>query len=117
MRRHKADPERKCQKRAATHDAYSVAKSTEIAARRALEWIATLKAPLVFRYEISDLSLQQPHSPHHVVPMQLTFLLLCMPLYGRPASYCSSNLHMSVATFSVFSRDLILGERNEKFQI
>ena len=40
---------------AATRDAYRVAKQQRVTARRALEWIGTLKARLVFRYEISDL--------------------------------------------------------------
>ena len=47
--------ERRHQKRAATRDAYRVAKQQKMAARRALEWIGTSKAQLVFRYEISDL--------------------------------------------------------------
>ena len=55
MRRHKADREQKHQKRVATRDAYRVTNQWRIAAKRALEWIGTLKAWLVFRYEISDL--------------------------------------------------------------
>ena len=39
----------------------TVANQQRMAARRALEWIGALKARLVFRYEISDLSLQQMH--------------------------------------------------------
>jgi len=45
------------QKRAATCGAYRVANQQRMAARRALEWIRTSKARLVFRYEISDLFL------------------------------------------------------------
>ena len=45
----------KCQKRAATHDAYKVTNQLRMAARRALEWIRTSKGWLVFRSEISDL--------------------------------------------------------------
>ena len=48
MRRHEADQERKHQKRAATRGAYRVANQQTSAARRALEWILTLKAWLVF---------------------------------------------------------------------
>ena len=55
MQRHEADRERKCQKQAATHDAYRVANQKRMAARRALEWIGMSKAQLVFTYEISDL--------------------------------------------------------------
>ena len=47
--------EQKHQKRAATCDAYRVANQQRMASRRALEWIGTSKAWLVFRYEISDL--------------------------------------------------------------
>ena len=43
----------KHQKQAATRDAYRVTKQQRMAARRALEWIRTSKARLVFRYEIS----------------------------------------------------------------
>jgi len=43
------------QKQAATCGAYRVANQQRAAARRALEWIWTSKAWLVFRYEISDL--------------------------------------------------------------
>jgi len=49
----------KCQKQAATCGAYRVANQQRMAARRALEWIGTLKARLVFRYEISDLFLNK----------------------------------------------------------
>jgi len=38
-----------------THGAYRVANQQRMAARRALEWIRTLKARLVFGYDISDL--------------------------------------------------------------
>ena len=55
MRRCEADQERTRQKRAATRGAYRVANRERMAARRALEWIGTYKARLVFRYEISDL--------------------------------------------------------------
>ena len=55
MRRREADREWKCEKRAATRGAYRVANQQRMAARRALEWIRTSKAWLVFRYEISDL--------------------------------------------------------------
>ena len=55
MRRCDADREWRHQKRAATRDAYRVAKQQRMAARRALEWIGMSKAQLVFRYEISDL--------------------------------------------------------------
>ena len=55
MRRHEADRERRRQKRAATRDTYRIAKQQGMAARRALEWIRTSKARLVFRYEISGL--------------------------------------------------------------
>ena len=41
--------------RAATCGAYRVADQQRMAARRALEWIKTSEARLVFRYEISDL--------------------------------------------------------------
>jgi len=41
--------------RAATCGAYRVADQQRMAARRALEWIKTSEAQLVFRYEISDL--------------------------------------------------------------
>jgi len=51
MRRCKADQERKHQKRAATRDAYRVANQQRMVAKRALEWIGTSKAQLVFRYE------------------------------------------------------------------
>jgi len=51
----KAGREQKRQKRAATRDAYRVSNQQRMAARRALEWIGTSKARLVFRYEISDL--------------------------------------------------------------
>jgi len=55
QRRHKADRERRHQKRAATRDAYRVTKQQRMPARRVLEWIGTSKAWLVFRYDISDL--------------------------------------------------------------
>jgi len=53
--RREADRRRKHQKRPATHIAYRVTNQQRMAARRALEWIRTSKARLVFRYEISDL--------------------------------------------------------------
>jgi len=43
------------QKQATIRDVYRVTNQQRMAARRALEWIKTLKAWLVFRYEISDL--------------------------------------------------------------
>ena len=46
---------RKCQKWAATHYSYRIANQQRMAARRALEWIRTSQAWLVFRYEISYL--------------------------------------------------------------
>ena len=55
MRRCAVDQKWKHQKRAATRGAYRVANQQRMAARRALEWIGTSKAWLVFRYEISDL--------------------------------------------------------------
>ena len=55
MRRREADRERKHQKRAATRGAYRITNQQRMAVRRALEWIRTSKARLVFRYEISDL--------------------------------------------------------------
>jgi len=45
----------KCQKQAATHDAYRVTNQQRMAPTRALEWITTLNAWLVFRNEISHL--------------------------------------------------------------
>jgi len=61
MRRREADRELRCQKRAATRDAYSsyswCPQSCCLwlpAARRALEWIGMSKARLVIRREISD---------------------------------------------------------------
>jgi len=39
------------------HDAYRVANQQRMTARRALEWIGTSKAWLVFRYKMSDLCL------------------------------------------------------------
>ena len=53
MRQHKADREQKCQKWAATRDAYRVTNQQRMAVRRAIEWIRMSKAQLVFRYEIS----------------------------------------------------------------
>jgi len=47
MQQRKADQEGKHQQRAAIHDAYRVTKQQRMAARRALEWIGTLKAQLV----------------------------------------------------------------------
>ena len=48
------DQKQKCQKRAATHDAYTKPRMT---ARRFLEWIGMFESPgWSFRYEISDLS-------------------------------------------------------------
>ena len=55
MQQREADRKRKRQKRAATHGVYRVANQQRMAARRALDWIGTSKARLVFRYEISDL--------------------------------------------------------------
>ena len=49
--RRKADQDRKCQKQAATRGAYRVTNQQRMAARRALEWIGTLKAQLVIRCE------------------------------------------------------------------
>jgi len=48
-----ADREWRRQKRAATRDAYRVTinQRTQLATRRALEWIGTSNARLVFRYE------------------------------------------------------------------
>ena len=45
----------KRQKWAATRDAYRVTNQQKMVAKRALEWIRTSKARLVFRYEISNL--------------------------------------------------------------
>jgi len=59
MRRREADRKQKRQKRTATRGAYRVTNQQRMAARRALEWIRTSKAWLVFRYEISDLFNQQ----------------------------------------------------------
>jgi len=56
-RQQEADREWKCQMRTATRDAYRVANHSNqqrMAARRALEWIGTSKAWLLFRYDISD---------------------------------------------------------------
>ena len=55
MRWCEPDRDWKCQKRAATCEAYRVANQQRMATRRALEWIRTSKAQLVFKYEISDL--------------------------------------------------------------
>ena len=52
MRRREADREWKCEKRAATRGAYRVANQQRMAARRALEWIRTSKARLVFRSDV-----------------------------------------------------------------
>ena len=46
QRRCEAVRVRKCQMRVAIHDAYRVANQQRMAARRALEWIRTLKAQL-----------------------------------------------------------------------
>jgi len=54
---HEADQEQKCQKRAATRDAYGVTNQQKMAAWRVLECIGTSKPRLVFKYEISDLFL------------------------------------------------------------
>jgi len=56
MQQGEADQEQKCEKRAATRDAYKITNQQRMAARRALEWIGTLKTQLVFiRYEVSAL--------------------------------------------------------------
>jgi len=54
MRCRETDQERKRQKQAATHDANRVSNQKRVAARRALEWIRTLKAQLDFTDEITD---------------------------------------------------------------
>jgi len=48
MQGHKADQEWKCQKQAATCDAYRATNQLRMAARRALEWIAMFKDPSAF---------------------------------------------------------------------
>ena len=57
------DWEQRCQKRAATCDAYRVAKQQRMAARRALEWIGTSKPRLVLDMKYQTFFLKSTSTP------------------------------------------------------
>ena len=82
QRQHRHDDARLTESRNArseqlTRDAYRVANQYRMASRRALEWIRTLKAQLVFRYEISDLF--HFHNTHCICVGGVACLLLLHP--------------------------------------
>jgi len=96
MRQRQADRDRKCQKRAATHDAYRV---TNQPARRALEWIGMPKTRLIFRYDISDILYRMGQKVGEEPPQEQGCVCACVHVCVHVCVCMSVYVYMSVCVW------------------